>query len=411
MQVIHPQCAGLDVHKKLVVACFIATKEDGTTDKQVRSFGTTVKELLELGDWLASLGCQQIVMESTGSYWKPVYNLLEGQFALMVVNAQHIKAVPGRKTDVKDSEWLGELLRHGLLKASFIPSAPQRELRELTRYRTSLVQERAREVNRLQKVLEGTNLKLASVVSDVMGVSARAILTQLLAGETNPEVLADLAQGRLREKRGLLVEALRGELKAHSRFMLSELLAHIEYLEETIGRLNQEVAERLGPFEEAIGHLDTIPGVNRRIAEIVLAEVGHDMSQFKDGKHLASWLGLCPGNRASGGKRLSGKTRQGNQAARQALIEAGQAASHTRQSFLGEVGRRIAARRGKKVAVVAVAHRIVLIIYQLLSKGEDYEELGAVHAQREQTARQHAEQRLIRKLEGRGYEVKLRPTG
>lgn len=411
MQVVHPRCVGLDVHKKLIVACFMATEGDGAVSKQTRSFGATVKELLELGDWLASLECTTVVMESTGSYWKPVYNLLEGQFELMVVNAQHIKAVPGRKTDVKDAEWLAELLRHGLLKASFIPSAPQRQLRDLTRYRTSLVEERAREVNRLQKVLEDSNLKLTSVVSDIMGVSARAILARLVAGETDPQVLADLARGRLREKREALVQALGGEVAAHHRFMLTELLGHIDYLEETIARLSEEVAVRLGPFEKAVAHLDTIPGVNRRVAEIVLAEVGHDMSQFADGKHLASWLGLCPGNKASGGKRLSGKTRKGNQAARQALIEAGQAACHTRNSFLGELGRRIAGRRGKKVAVVAVAHRIVLLIHQLLSKDEDYQELGANHRQAEQQANARAEQRLVHKLERRGYEVKLVATG
>jgi transposase len=277
------------------------TDPTGQVAKQTRSFGATVPELLELGDWLASKECTTVVMESTGSYWKPVYNLLEGQFELMVVNAQHIKAVLGRKTDVKDAEWLAELLRQGLLKASLIPAAPQRQLRDLTRYRTSLVQERAREVNRLQKVLEDSNIKLASVVTDVMGVSARAILAQLLAGETDPQVLADLARGRLREKRVALAAALSAEIQAHHRFMLTELLGHIDYLEETIKRLSEEVAARLDPFEEAIAHLDTIPGVNRHVAEIVLAEVGPDMSHFKAGAHLASWLGLCPGNRASGG--------------------------------------------------------------------------------------------------------------
>jgi transposase len=411
VQVVHPRCCGLDVHKKLVVGCFMATDSSGQLTKQIRSFGATVKELLELGDWLVSLECNIVVMESTGSYWKPVYNLLEGQFELLVVNAQHIKAVPGRKTDVKDAEWLAQLLRHGLLKASFIPSTPQRHLRDLTRYRTSLVQERAREVNRLQKILEDSNFKLASVVTDIMGVSARAILAQLVAGETDSVVLANLARGRLREKREALAQALSGELAAHHRFMLTELLRHIDFLQETIERLSQEVAERLGPFEDAVVHLDSIPGVNRRIAEIILAEIGHDMSRFADGRHLASWLGLCPGNKASGGKRLSGKTRKGNQAARQALIEAGQAACHTKHTFLGELGRRIGGRRGKKVGVVAVAHRIVLIIYQLLSKGEDYQELGAIYSQAEQKAAERAEQRWIAKLQRRGYEVKLKPAG
>lgn len=412
MEVLYERCAGLDVHKKTVVTCLMVEDKlaNGKTQlrKEVRTFSSMVKDLLALSDWLKREECTHLVMESTASYWKPVYNLLEGQFALIVVNAQHIKAVPGRKTDVKDAEWLAELLRHGLLKASFIPSAPQRELRELTRYRTSLVEERSRIVNRLQKVLEDTNIKLGSVVSNIMGQSARAMLAALLEGESNPQVLADLAKGRLREKRAELVEALGGELKAHHRFMLSEQLSHIDYLDEAIERLNREIEEQLGPFEQALAHLDTIPGVNQRIAQIILAEVGTDMDQFADAAHLASWAGLCPGNKQSAGKRLSGKTRKGNGALKRALTEAAHAAGHTKNTFLGSQYRRLAGRRGKKVAVGAVAHSILVIVYHVLKRGEAYAELGANYYLETEQPKVGLEKRYIRQLEKLGYEVSLK---
>lgn len=413
MEVVYERCCGLDVHKKVVVACLIISDPQvaGQPHKEIRTFSTMVKDLLEMGDWLLGQGCTHVAMESTASYWKPVYNLLEDQFKLLVVNAAHIKAVPGHKTDVKDSEWLADLLRHGLLKASFIPAAPQRELRELTRYRTSLVEERSRIVNRLQKVLEDTNLKLGSVVSNIMGMSARAMLAKLLEGESNPEILADLAQGRLRTKRAALVLALQGQLKPHHRFMLSEQLSHIDYLEEAIERLGQEIEERLGPFEQALTRLDTIPGINQRIAQIILAEVGSDMSQFKDAQHLASWAGLCPGNRQSAGKRLSGKIRKGNVALRRALTEAGHAAGHTKNTFLGAQYRRIAARRGKKVALVALAHRILVIVYHVLARGENYKELGADYYRQSEQAQVGLQRRLVRRLEKLGYEVALKKTG
>jgi transposase len=407
MQVIHSRCAGLDVHKKSVVACVMLTDQQGQLHKELRTFGTMVADLLLLGDWLHYHQVTHVVMESTGSYWKPVYNLLEGHFELVVVNAAHIKAVPGRKTDVLDAEWLADLLRHGLLKPSFIPSAPQRELRELTRYRTSLVEERSREVNRLHKVLEGTNLKLASVVSDILGVSARAILNKLVAGETDPQVLAELARGRLREKKELLVQALQGELRAHSHFMLVQLLAHIDYLDEAIEQLGKEVAERLDPFKAKVALLDTIAGIRQRNAEIILAEVGTEVSQFKDAGHLASWAGLCPGNHESAGKRKSGKPRKGNQALRRALTEAAQAVGHTKNTFLAELYRRIAGRRGKKIAIGAVAHRILVIVYHVLEQGEPYKELGATYARQHLEAGQQRNKRLIRQLEKQGYEVKL----
>ncbi len=415
MEVLYSRCAGIDVHKKLVVVCLMVVEENeagkSQLRKETRTFSTLVKDLLAMGDWLKAEGCTHLVMESTASYWKPVYNLLEGQFELVVVNAQHIKAVPGRKTDVRDAEWLAELLRHGLLRASFIPSAPQRELRELTRYRTSLVEERSRIVNRLQKVLEDTNLKLASVVSNIMGQSARAILAKLLEGESDPELLADLAKGRLREKRAELVLALQGELKPHHRFMLTEQLGHIDYLDEAIERLGQEIEEQLRPFEEALVNLDSIPGVNQRIAEIILAEVGGDMDQFKDAAHLASWAGLCPGNKQSAGKRLSGKTRKGNAALRRALTEAGHAAGKTKNTYLGTKYRRIASRRGAKVAVLALAHNILVIVYYVLKRGEAYKELGVSYYSETEQAKKGQEKRFVKQLEKLGYQVSLKKAG
>jgi transposase len=405
MRVMYERCCGLDVHKKLIVACLLVVSAQGELDKQIRSFSTMTKDLLALVDWLRAAECSHVVMESTGSFWKPVYNLMEGLFELVVVNAQHIKAVPGRKTDVRDAQWLAELLQHGLLQPSFIPSAPQRELRELTRYRTSLVEERARIVNRLQKTLEDTNLKLSSVITDLTGVSARAILAHLLAGESDPAVLAELAKGRLRNKRAELEQALVGQLKAHHRFMLTEQLGHIDYLDEAIEHLHSEIEERVKDEEEQIEHLDAIPGVNRRIAQIIIAEIGTDMSKFPSAKHLASWAGLCPGNHESGGKHYSGKSRKGNQALRRALIEAAHAAGKSKNTYLGALYRRLAGRIGRKKAALAVAHRILVIIYHVLAEEEEYKEFGATYFG--ERAREMVEKRLVRRLEGMGYQVIL----
>ncbi len=319
MEVVYERCCGLDIHKRTVVACLTITESSGRVHKQVRSFGTMTDELLALADWLTEQGVTDVAMESTGVYWKPVWNLLEDQFRLLLVNAQHIKAVPGRKTDVRDCEWIADLLRHGLLQASFVPDRPQRELRELTRYRTSLLRERAAEVNRLQKTLEGANIKLGSVASDVMGKSGRAMLAALIAGETDVTRLADLAQRQLREKRPALQRALTGCLGTHQRFLLAQQLAHIQFLETSIAQVSAEIAERLRPDEDAIVRLDAIPGVGRRTAETLVAEVGTDMTRFPSAGHLASWAGMCPGNNESGGKRKSGKTRKGNPWLRAAL--------------------------------------------------------------------------------------------
>ena len=334
LQVLYPCCCGVDVHKKFVVACIVRTHDEGRVERESRTFSTMTQDLLALSDWLQASGCTHVAMESPSSYWRPVYNLLEGQFELVVGNAYHMKTVPGRKTDVKDAEWIAELLRHGLIRASFIPAPAQRQLRDLTRYRTHLVEERARLTNRLQVVLEDANVKLASVVTDVRGVSARAMLQALIAGETNPATLAELARGRLRSKRDLLAQAVEGRFLPHHAFMITEQLSHLDYLEDALERLSHEIAQRLQAEHEAITLLDTVPGISARAAEILLAEIGADLTRFPSAKHLASWAGICPGNKESGGKRLSGKIRKANPWLRQVLIEIAHVASKTKATYL-----------------------------------------------------------------------------
>jgi transposase len=409
MDVVHPRCCGLDVHKQTVVACVLLANPTGQPNKTVRSFGTMTDELLALGDWLASQGVTHVALEATGSYWKPVWNLLEARFELLLVNAQHIKAVPGRKTDVKDAEWIADLLRHGLLKPSFVPDRPQRELRELTRYRTSLVEERSAEANRLQKVLEGANLKLGDVATDVLGKSARQMLERIVAGATETEAaaLAQLARGRMREKIPQLERALSGRVAPHQRFMLAQQLAHIDFLDETIERVSGEVAERLRPFDETLANLDAIPGVGRRTAEILLAEIGTDMSRFPSAAHLASWAGMCPGHDESAGKRRSGKTRKGSPALRHALTEAARAAARSKHTYLATQFHRLAARRGSKRAAVAVGHSILVIVWHLLDHGDPYHDLGGHYfdTRAEPTLTRH----LVRRLKALGYDVQLQP--
>ncbi|MCA1598600.1 MAG: IS110 family transposase, partial [Chloroflexi bacterium] len=307
--VLHPRCCGIDVHKKAVQACLLVSDVTGGAHPLVRTFATTTEALLDLLDWLEEAGCTHVAMESTGVYWKPLYNLLEGHLEVLVVNAQHMRNVPGRKTDVADATWIAGLLRHGLLRASFIPDRPQREVRELTRTRTSLIQDRTAVVNRLQKTLEGGNIKLASVVSDVTGVSAREMLEKMVAGQTDPAVLAQCARGTMRAKIPQLEQALAGRFGPHQSFLVAQHRAHIDFLDEAIARLNAEVGARLGPFEDEIVRLDSVPGLNRRAVEGVLAEIGVDMSRFPSANHLTSWAGLVPGNNESAGKRKGGKTR------------------------------------------------------------------------------------------------------
>jgi transposase len=401
MEVIHRNCAGLDVHKKVVVAAILVEGRP----KEIQSFGTMTADLLGLSDWLMSFGVTHVAMESTGEYWKPIFNILENNFEVMLVNAQHISKVPGRKTDVSDAEWIADLLRHGLLTASFIPPVGQRELRELTRFRSTFVKERATLVNRVQKVLESANIKLASVASDVVGVSGRAMLEAIIAGTATPNQMAELSKGKLRSKREELSRALEGRVKPHHRFVLTELLSQIDSLEETIARFNQEIEEYCRPFEEAVALLDTIPGVARETAENIVAEIGTDMSRFPTASHLASWAGVAPGNNESAGKKRSGRTRQGNKPLGVALNQAAHAAAHTKDTYLSAQYHRLAGRRGKKRALVAVAHTILVISYLMIQRHVPYCDLGSDYFDRrrpETTAK-----RLVTRLEHLGYQVSL----
>lgn len=394
----------MDVHKKTVVACVIWGA--GKKERETRTFGTMTADLRLLRDWLVLQGCSAVAMESTGSYWKPIFNLLEESgMEVMVVNAAHIKAVPGRKTDVCDAQWIADLLRHGLLRASFIPGREQRELRELVRYRRSVIQERSREVARLHKVLEGANIKVQAVASNVMGTSCQAMLKALVDGCDDPEELADLALGRLRKKRDELVRAFDGLMGAHQRFLLEEQLRHIDELHARVERLSREIARRMRPFEEALAAIDEIPGIARTGAEEIIAETGVDMSRFPTEQHIASWAKVCPGNNESAGRRGSGKTGKGNPWLGSTLVEAANAAARCKASYLSAQYRRIAARRGGKRAVVAVAHSILVIVYHMLKDGVAYKDLGPDYFDRRN--KDAIARRATRRLEALGFTVIL----
>lgn len=405
MYVLHERCCGLDVHKKTVTACLVVAGRQGKHDKTIREFGTNTPDLLTLREWLLTAGCTHVAMESTGFYWKPVYNLLEDHFQVTLANAQHVRGLPGRKTDVGDAEWIADLLQHGLIRASFVPDRAQRELRELTRYRKALIRLRTAEVNRIQKVLTGANIKLDTVVADLMGASGRDMLAALMVGTLQPQQMADLARGRMRQKLAELERALTGFMGAHQRFMLAQQLAHIALLQETIAVCAAEIVQRMSVWQDALDRLCTIPGVGPRTAEVILAEMGRDMSRFPTAHHMASWAGMCPGNRESGGKRLSGKTRKGNHWLRQALVESAHAAKKARQTYLAAQHRRLAARRGTNVATVAVAHTILVIAYHILKNGTVYQELGAAYFDQRQPER--ASRRMVKRLEALGYHVTL----
>ena len=407
MDIIHSCCAGLDVHKDSVYACVRRLGPSGAAREVVKVFGTMTPDLLALGDWLAVAGVTHVAMESTGVYWKPVYYLLEGRFTLLLANAQQLKRVPGRKTDTQDCAWIAKLLQHGLIAASFVPPAPQRDLRELTRQRVQLVRQKAALANRIQKVLEDANLKLGSVASDVLGKSGRAMLRALIAGQSDPEVLADLALGRLRKQRRRLRPALTGRVTDHHRFLWGLLLDEVEMLERLLGRLEERIEAVLGPFVEAVQRLLTIPGVDRRTAQAVVAEIGTDMSRFPSEHHLAAWAAMCPGNNESAGKRRSGKTSKGSPWLKRALVQAAWAASHTKGTYLAAYYRRLAARRGRKRALVALGHTLLTIMYHLLRKGEDYRDLGGDYFERRDHDR--LTRRLLLRLEALGHKVTIEP--
>jgi transposase len=408
MQVVHERCAGLDVHKKTVVACRMVPQPVGEGwQVDVRTFGTMTIDLLALRDWLAEVHVTHVAMESTGVYWKPVYNILEEEFEVLLVNAKHIKFVPGRKTDVKDAQWIAELLQHGLLKASFIPKPAQRELRELVRYRTHLIQERVREVNRVHKVLEDANLKLSSVATDIMGASGREMLAAIIAGKDDPEALAELAKGRLRTKIDELEQALTGYVKDSHRRLLSWHLRHIDELNALLEEIEQEIDQHIRPFDEddLIARLDTIPGVDRKTAQVIIAELGTAMSRFPTAHHAAAWAGLAPGKNESAGRNHSSRTPKANPYLKAALVQAAQAAGKSKDNYLAAQYRRLAARRGKKRATVAVAHSILVIAYHLIERGTAYVDLGATYF--DHRKKDTVQQQLVRRLEKLGFKVTL----
>lgn len=431
MQVTHEGCAGVDVHKKTVVVCCLSRDANGKPKRETRTYGTTTRELLSLCDWLSSQDMTHVAMESTGEYWKPVYNLLESTCEVMVVNSHHFKQVPGRKSDVKDAEWLAELLSYGLVRGSFIPPLPQRDLRDLSRQRTTLIRDRAGVINRLQKVLEWANLKLASVVTDISGVSARAMLKALVNGTDSPEALAAHAKGRLRSKQSALTEALTGRVREHHRFLIQTHLEHLEFLaahlkqfDERIEQLIESSSSEISAYapcdpsspdsndlplswQQAMILLDTIPGVARQSAELLLAEVGADMSRFPSAAHLCKWAGVCPGNHESAGKLYSGKTPPSNRWLRGMLVQMANAAVRCKASYFATVYRRIATRRGHKRAILAVAHRLLIAVYHILRQHQPYRDYRTTDpGQRSQDQRLKKLQQQVERL---GYQVQLVP--
>jgi transposase len=403
------RCAGLDVHKTSVTACVRIPHESEGLHQEIREFAATTRGLLLLRDWLASFEVRLVGMEATGVYWKPVYYLLEDDFEVWLLNARHLKNVPGRKTDVQDAAWICQLVEHGLVRPSFVPPKEIRELRNLTRYRKAQIEERTREIQRLEKVRQDAGIKLSWVATRVLGASGRAMLDALLSGTTDPQVLAELARGRLRSKLPALRDALEGCFSSHHALMVGKILAHVDYLEESIGDLSLEIERVIAPFSDKVELLDTIPGVDRRMAETLIAEIGVDMSQFPTHRHLASWAGMCPGNEESAGKRRSGKSRKGSKWLRSALSEAARAAARSNKGiYLASQYARLRGRRGSKRAAVAVGHSILVIAYHVLEREEPYEELGEDYFDRQRSGEAYAK-RLVRKLERLCHKVALEP--
>jgi transposase len=408
MERLLERVAGLDIHKQTVTACVRVSGPAGGRRQEVQTFGTTASALLTLRDWLSAHGVTDVAMESTGVYWKPVYYVLEEGFTCVLVNAAHVSKVPGRKTDVRDCEWLAQLLEHGLLRGSFVPPADIRDLRDFTRYRSVLVQDRTREANRLHKVLTDAGIQLASVASNVLGKSGRAMLTALVEGTTDPNILADLAQGKLRRKLPALREALVGRFRKHHALLVAHLLAHLDYLDEALGVVTADIEEALRPFASEAARLDAIPGVGPRTAEILIAELGVDMRQFPTARHVASWAGLCPGTHESAGKRRAVRIGKGNRWLRAALIEAALAAVNARDSALAGRYRRLVRRCGHKKAIVAVAHKLLTTAYLLLADGRTYQEFGAAYYDVQQKDR--LVRRALHTLMQHGYRVSLEPA-
>jgi transposase len=409
MQTLVERCAGLDVHKDSVVACVRVPNGERGRRVETRTFSTTTTGLLLLGEWLASFAVTRVGMESTGCYWKPVWHVLEDQVECWLLNAAHMRNVPGRKTDVADAAWICQLVEHGLVRPSFVPPRPIRELRDLTRYRKTQIQERGREVQRLDKVLQDAGIKLSSVAADVLGVSGRAMLEALVAGTHDPEVLAALAKGRLRAKLPALRAALAGRFRTtHHGLLVAQILAHIDFLDETIAVLSERVEQVIAPFAEQVALLDTIPGIDKRAAQVIVAEIGPDMGQFPSAAHLASWAGVCPGNHESAGKHRSGRTRKGSKWLGGCLSEVAKAASRTKGTYLNAQYHRLRGRRGPGKATMAVAHSVLVIAYHVLDQGVPYEELGEEYFQQRQSA-EHYQRQLVRQLERLGHKVTLGP--
>jgi transposase len=408
MDIVYDCVAGLDVHKKTIKVA-VRRRQQRQIWEEVRTFGTMTRDLLQMSDWMAELGVTHVAMEATGVLWKPIWNILEGRFTLLLVNPRELKRVPGRKSDVRDCQWIAQLLHCGLLRSSFVPPRPQRDLRDLTRHRAQLVAEHTRIANRVHKTLEDANIKLGAVASDILGKSGRAMLRALVNGERDATKLAELAEGRLRGKIPLLTQALHGHFTEHHRFMIQRLLDHLHYLEQQIDLFSTRIEECLRPLlsEEQIQRLDAVPGVNRRSIENVVAEIGINMEQFPDQDHLSSWAGICPGNEESAGKRRRSRITKGNRWLRRALAEAAWAASHSKKSYLAAQYRRLAGRRGKKRAVVAVAHSLLVIFYQLLKRPVEYQDLGADYFDHLNPDR--LRRYLVKRLEGLGYQVIVTP--
>lgn len=408
MQKMFSVCAGIDVHKKALSVCLLKATADGQVVRVVRSFGTMTRELLVLLEWLTVEGCTSVAMESTGVYWKPVFNILEPAMKVVLVNAQHVKGLPGRKTDVHDCEWLGELHLHGLVKASFIPPRPIRELRDLVRTRTKLTAERAQHVNRIQKVLEDANLKLASVATDVLGVSGRLMLDRLVAGESDPQILAGLARGRMRSKRPQLAEALTGHVRPHHRLLIRTHLGLIDSLEAAIAALTEQIEVYMRPFAELRDRLDAVTGIGPEVATVFISETGGDASPWPSCQHAASWAGLCPGHHESAGKRKSGRPRKGNRWLRQTFVQAAWAAQRANGTYMQAHFRRLKVRRGPKKAAGAVAHSLFVRCYLMMAHGSTYRELGGTYY--DERRRDAVTKRLVRKLKELGYDVALAPN-